>query len=224
MSLFRRGPRRETMPRKRPEPEANKVQAPEVVRTLTEGLGLRQMHTAPTVAAEIQPVVVVRDLSQTESALPVVFAQFENNVSAAAGPLQFILWNPPTHSRLVKVRRISWSPPHGNILNIITGNIADPPPATIKRGQSISKGRLSADVLARQLTPVGIIKLEGSVVGPTWYEQFVPDGTGTPFQFFPWERTFDHLYLGPGSALTVYTDGPVDVMTLCHFEWTEEPL
>ena len=222
MSLFRRT-RRTTMPRNRPEPEANKVQAPELVRTLQQGLGLRQMHTAPTVAAEIQPVVLVSDLSQTEVALPVVFNQFDT-LAPISGPSQFLLWNPPTHSRMVKVLRVEFSPPHGNIINIISGNVVDPPPATIKRGQAISKGRLPADMLARQSTPVGIIKLEGAVVGPTFYEQQIPDGITNPSTFWPWQHEFTNMYLGPGSAMTVYTDQTPGAPVFCWYEWTEEPL
>lgn len=214
------------MPRSRPEPEANKIQNPELIRSLQQGLGMRQMHTTPTVGSEITPVVIVRDLSTTAQAIPQTFSVFKDNQASAAGPLAWDLWNPPTHNRIVKVLRASVAPQHGGIINFATAALLTAPPVTGKRGTCISKGALGDDFASRAVTPVAVYALEGAVVGvATWYEQRIQDDQNVPpiGQLPPFEYEFNDLYLGPGSVLIMFTDTSPPLQMLGCFEWQEFP-
>jgi len=214
------------MPRVRPEPEAGKVQAPEMVRALQQRMGTRQSHITPTMGAEIQPVVVVEDLTNTVQRLPVVFQCFKNNIQTAGGPLQWLLFNPIGSGKMMHVRRSWMSPQHGNIINYVTAAITTPP-GTVKRGTAISAGTtMPNDLTPRQRTVAGIITLEGAVVGlATFFEQLLPDGFTVPASLPYHEMQWKDLYLGPGSEFVMYQDiTPAGVEFLGGFEWEEVPL
>lgn len=222
MSIFRRGGvRRDTMPRVRPEPEANKVQKPELLRSMAQRLGMRQMHVAPTVAPEVQPVIVLEDLSRQAQQTKARFAAFVAVGGTGTPNPTWILFNPPTSGRIVSPRRCGFSRPHGNIINFaISGATTNL--FTVKLGVRLRRGNAPDDGWPSLTSDIGLQGGEVLNSGlPTFYEQSLADGTTTLTQM-PFERTFDSLFLYPGSQLVMYWDGTTFDTVHGTMEWDEE--
>lgn len=82
----------------------NVVNAPEMLRTLQQRLGIKQAHIAPTLAEHISPVVIVEDITATSKRERWYYIGLDTVASAATAPIQSMLYNPATSGVLVYMR------------------------------------------------------------------------------------------------------------------------
>jgi len=217
------------MPRVRPEVEGNKVQRPELIRALNTRLGLKQSHTTPTLGSELLPVVVVDDLTQQTVRPEYWCAQFLG-VTALVNQANWYLFNPPNSGLLVRPRRFSISPQHGQILNMTINEIAEPSGGGIirKSGRRLFgglPGTFPPDFGPTKQSQVSLYAGDvGGAPGQTWYEQYMADSITTPQAHPPFMMDLPKILIYPGSAMIWFLDSspPQEVELYC--EWTEEGL
>jgi len=222
---------RQTMPRVRPEVEANKLQRPELARLLQQRLGLKQSHTIPTIGSELLPIIVVDDLTQQAVRPEYWCAQFASIVNTGVNPSNWYLINPPGSAILAKPKRWSFSPGHGSVMNMCLPQIGTPPPIAVKGGRRLVAGTQVPTDISPTTTggfPAVLSLYSGEVGGvppPTFYEQYMNDSITTPGAHDPYMFEMPKLLLYPGSALQLFLDAsPVGVDTDLYIEWTEEQL
>ena len=107
MSLKDRGRRRPTLPRARPAPEHNIIQAPELIDRLSRRLGLRQSHITPALAEGVQAVILLEDLTaRTHSSLPRFLAGISPPGGATPEKSTVIMLNPILSGRIIRLRKL----------------------------------------------------------------------------------------------------------------------
>lgn len=225
----RMGPR-QTMPRQRPEVEANKIQKPELVRALTARLGLKQSHVVPTLSSELTPVVVVDDLTQQAVRPEYWCAQFKSETGVAGTAANWYLYNPIGSGVVCKPKRFQFSPQHSNILNMVLNNINEPvAPITRKNGRRLVAGQpgqgIPPDFPPLQQTACSL--WSGNVIGlpgATFYEMYMGDSLTVPNNLPPFEMTLPKILVYPGSALIWFLDATPEQDMELYVEWTEENL
>lgn len=141
----------------------NLVQAPHIRRRLQRALNLKEMAPAPSVASEIQPVILVDDLTRekADSALDWYVTAEHTAAAGLASELEF--FNPPGSGRHVRITAIDiqatasgfarWQKRSGP--NIGTGLVNG---VQTGRGQSLTSQAGNADV------PFRIFKLDHAIV------------------------------------------------------------
>jgi len=220
-----------TLPRVRPEVEANKIQKPELIRALNTRMGLKQSHTIPTLGSELLPVVVVDDLTQQSVRPEYWCSQFGLVGPPVTNNANWYLWNPPGSGILVRPRSFDFSRGHGNILNMVINNITEPP-VSRKGGRRLVGGSPGAGIpqdfsLPAQQSVCSLYSGQvGGLPGATFWEQFMADGL-TNLDQMPFHYNFDEsmkILIYPGAALIWFLDGTPDATNLLSAVWTEEPL
>lgn len=96
------------LPRERPSPETNVIQAPELLNRLAQRMGIRQAHVSPTLTEGLSPVIIVEDLTQKHAAaLPHYFiAGSPPGGDGATLRSTIIFYNPILSGALVRVKAI----------------------------------------------------------------------------------------------------------------------
>lgn len=240
--LMNRGPRRRTLPRQRPAPEHNVIQAPELVRRLQQFLGMRQSHVAPTLSDGVQPVIILGDVSGRREIGG--WVSMSGQTSLGNGALLFStaeLLNPSGSGVKMRVKQVSLT--HGPTGGGVNGAWA------MLVGPFAGGGGFSANLGAMEdgsLSPVSL---------PTWQPndtRFWPkflQPTGTMLvgnanvfdpssrlidQFFtidsnpPQEiiRTYENLTLYPAQCLILQATTSIAAVGRfsVRMEWLEEPV
>lgn len=101
--------RRTTLPRQRPTPELNIIQAPELLQRLRERLGVRQAHFLPALAEGVQAVVILDDMTNKagKSLHPCMGTGIGVNSDGALRRSSVILYNPAGSGKTLRVKSIS---------------------------------------------------------------------------------------------------------------------
>lgn len=210
------------MPRVRPEVEPNKVQSPEIVRALQQRLGLRQMHTTPTVSSELTPVIIVDDMSKVAQQNSMRY-RAHTVVGAAITDASFMLYNPPDNDRMVRVLNITLQSTANDIWNfgIQDANVLPPGNSGQKPGQRMARGTQPPD--AARWPNGSRVRLHGNdnvqVLTATFWEFRYGGGTA---DLNPMQISIGTWYLGPGSQLTIWQHNGTDVNL--GVEWEESPI
>lgn len=86
-------------------PEHNIIQNPEMLRALQTALGIRQMHTVPTLNEGVQPVVVIGDVSKAlTSPVRTGIGSIESNGGGGFYLHRFL--NPSTSRKRIRMERL----------------------------------------------------------------------------------------------------------------------
>jgi hypothetical protein len=230
--IVRRGPGG-TLPRVRPAPEPNTIQAPEIFRQLQQRLGIRGMHITPTLESTVMPVVVVEDIRQTSAVLQVPYAAWARVVVQDLGQTQVSLFNIAGSKRRMRIQQVFIDPegtPAG-VLNIGFGfgaGMAGSPQA-LKIGIPQHMAQFNEDLPSNdirqtvQKTAAGrlIPYDQGAAGAATFFEQrvFSTDALSHERIPFCWQPPDSWIY--PNSAVTFWFDGGSDAFDVSAF-WYEE--
>ena len=144
MTLRDRGKRRVTLPRQRPAPEHNLIQAPQMVRALQRSTGLRQSHITPALQEGLQPVIVAGDVrTDPKSLIPESYAAFTEKAADGINTLRACFLNPYNSERIAVLRRLHvYEDPSALgssyvVYNLVNQSAACGTGFTLKRGQKL---------------------------------------------------------------------------------------
>jgi hypothetical protein len=190
----------------------NDIQRPEIGQALVRFLGIREANPAPTLNPEVQPVILVGDLTLPIEPNVVRQASGFSFSAAAAGQISSVqLWNPTTSGVLLKVT--------GIYISAATTN---------EYGLSISSAALANDYGAavKNFTN-GVLGANSNPVAQLRWDQTLGFGGNTGWrgqiavQSSPFPVPIGHVLL-PGQGINV-ASLVANTYTLGSFVWTEVP-
>jgi hypothetical protein len=195
--------------------EYNLIQRPDLLRRLTQRLGIRQMHVAPALSEGVQTVVVLEDLTRQADAL-IPFAIGMGTIVFGAGQPAVHLFNIPGSGIRVKVEQA-----------IVTVGLAAVASGfrlyrtlAIQGGEGVITTKAFQDLSRADEPQASILTSNTSVVGVELLGEIGVGAAQPPgiFQFTP-----SGLYLGAGNGLLIagVGFGAGDRLT-AMFQWREE--
>lgn len=228
-----------TLPRVRPAPEPNVVQAPEISRQLQQRMGIRGAHFAPTLEPTIQPVVVVETLRETSPILQVPYAAWARCLPDVT-PSIISLFNVAGSQRRLRVQAVYLEPVETDlitdVLNIGAGfGSGASSPQAIKIGIPMHVSQFNSDLpvgdarSSLQVQAAGrLLPYTSSPLGiATFFEQriFVSNpapGVINPPRAFLWQPHECWIY--PNSAISFWFDSGAGLTIDLSAQWYEEKL
>ena len=190
----------------------NDIQRPDIGQALTRYFGIREANPAPTLSPEVQPVVLVADLTlptEPNTVRQCSGGYFASGVAGTSPHVQ--LFNPVGSGVLIKVTQL-WVQPYG-IDGVVHLSVDD----TARGSDHATVKNFTNGVLGLASRPVGQIRSHDSLgsLGNLGWIAWLP-GTGNPV-----ELALPHVLVS-GQGLNMFLAVPNQTL-YGSFAWLEIP-